>query len=1702
MNHGSMEDLPDQRLVTIELGDEFIILSTKYVKTQGTVYYRDDNLVRIRPVGAPDRLYDFPLIDNKFDPELGISKYLLVKKAIFAGFVEQHDLRKGQSVSTFTADGEPAGNFTITAVDPDSDSATFTDETDAELEIEFNGEGIPLGYPFAIIFTSDEKPPAAAKEEAPADALEAQAEAEAAAGTVLPSEAAAVPVPETDADGNLVEGSAMAADDDEFDLEFVGTVAVPIVEQVQVLARSQRVYPDLVQKADALQDFTTLLKAEDQQNIAKLRKIRALTEMSFALKQELVEYNPDGTPKKTPRPTSASYLHDLVKMAPIPLGRPVLDVDKRLYEMSMPDGSEGFMIQDEQGRKVVLQGAGSGVRDAVEEAYLAARAANMNEEEVELAVATAAAKVQGQGPPVEEADQLDDAVHIVDMREELEQIRGFMAPGAYAIQFWIQIQGYMSRFHQPWTAAPAEGDAAENTWTALADGEFFRARIPDPNSRNIKGIRPDAIHDPETLYIGKVYSSYARALGSTYRSGKDKQRHILFSPDVAPLKSYMIFPFNYAYALGTSRSGYLLQDIINSHAATTYMAKILRLTKGVQDEATSNGILAIGNDGNTLGNIKVADYISGLPFSFMGTADAARELRHLGLGTLEWNDEQGKVIAGLIADHGNAVRSYVAELRKTLEQMPATVAKPNMLWPKDDMAWLFNDALTSEPLLASAISEFTKQSPAAAASDYALISYLVAKHYDYFLAAAGQNAVQVARERLKTTRSNFLAALRTAVKIRDAEKGLAPQPNKCEHVMRLRDIRRLPDQADRFKHLMKFLVRFQGQRNANYIQCSICSRDLLCVHELLELKAFMNSREKEPLRKELLLHFCGPVMGNTYQCRNCGQALGEIDYDNNMEFDDAGRPMVGYAVLDDMEEVKIDEIDKALGAQESTIPTETDFGNESKNFTYRVLRDIADRIGVYPTKTDYDAMIGQVQSVISEVGDRDSFIAQQAQMAAQLGKKVRLPDYELVLNRTMVAAAGAYMLIHVQAKIPDYMPASNLPGCKNPGFRGFPLEEEENMQGQEYVSCAISTIMRNTAPWNMTGFQKEISDEKRLRNVLKVVNASIRDAMDKPDVQLLLAAKRKYRREIYGDTGDVQDMISPFFLPPQRIITPADAAAAGTVVNAGVTADTTANRRADVWIQVGNQIAAKVAIERGEIIAGSPFAEGTCCYGPIGLPADFWSKVDLPALPKRALRPGAIASRALVRFSPRSQAEMLAAPPENLYYILFLNVCFQGSRYGLPHEPGLTHKCPHCEFQFPGSMQLMDAEKEGKAALEAQSVAITRDTFIALLDATHQRYAVQPYDRPTIMGPYEHLRSIGMINPAPMDGWPALIESLITELQSLPPDATAAMVQSKLGPLSQVGEQALGDLSARLTKTANENLQLIAAESPASLAELSISYFVVPFKRLITQLDPVSLETIRFEVAKDMSTKHLKSLKTEVFQKNITVQRLYAAPVKKATFVQAKLSYCVDQLAQVAPLIKRLSATNIPGGERTLRYLVRAIVFAPLAMLMNPNALPPNAPYQEAGASLVENSLRLTYDILAETLRRFRAEQLVYSEERLRDELQIRAEQEKINIIRNFDRMSDDERRVELMKKQLRMGQWAVGGSSKIIRYNADFYDIESEQRREAGIQDFVAGPFDPDMEAAPAGRPHDANGLYNFGEDGSEAANAYDMAPMAEEDY
>ena len=1718
-----MEELPDEVDILIELGDRFLITSDKYKETDGRIYYRSADLIRVLPQGVSDRLYDFPLVDNDFAPELGVQDYYLIDKHRIEGFIEQQDFRAGPYFETFTADAEPAGTYTFVSVDPVADKAVVRDETGAELELDFQFTGIPLDVPFAIMRVREPPAPVADTDAAAAvpDLLEAQAAEEAEAGIALPEEAAAaivanatIPaIAEPDSEGGIAEAEFGA---EEMNLDFTGFIAVPQFEQMEVIPTEQQIYPDVIQKADALQDFTTLLTVKEQQDVKALRRIRALTETLFALKQQLVEYNANGTTKGM-RPTSLQTLRQLIDSAEVPLGRPVLDTAKRLYTLISEDEEGGFTLMDnldhDVGEEAVAKElnvtrVSTHIRDGVIYAYQDARKRGLTETEVEQAVAEAMA--QEPSAYTEENVTNDDPFHVYDLRDELQKMKNFLVPAAattglatgssFTVQFWIQLQAYMNRFMRPWTPNSYGANEAEGMmFHAQSDSEFFRRQIPDDETRPLRGIIPSP--NPKDLVIDKVHYGLERALATTFRSASDKKRVLLFSPEGAPIRSYLLFPYKYKAHLGTARSGFLAIDSIHSSVPPKGMKQIIKETHGVQETPTSAGILAIGTEGNTLGNIEIADYVATLALRGFGFAEMTRELRHIGY-TFELDERLGQVVVQKISSYMNAIKNYIKILRERLAGLPAETATPQNLFPPEEMSWLLNDVIVGEPLLAEAKADFTKQTPRLAGSDFATLSALIVKHYDYLLAAAGGQAEQIALERLRTTRNNFLRVLKAAVKVRNAIRGEAPQPNKCEHVNRLRDIRRIDDYAERMQHLAKFVVRFQGQRKDNYILCSLCNRDLLCIHELIELKIFMNPREKETLRKELMLRFCGPVMGNTYQCRNCGQAMGEIEFDNSVEFDDEGRPMVGYAVLEDVDAQRIDEIDKVLGMKEEAAPTEMDFGLESRNAMYRVIREIADRVGVYPSKSDYDTMIGQIQSVLSDFGDRESFVAAQAEMAKKLGKKVRLPDYDMVVNRALVAAAGAYLLIHIQGKIPEYMPSGTLPGCRAPGFRGYPLEAEENTMGQDYIACAISSIMRNAAPWNMTGFQKEESDKKRQQIIFSKVNAAIKDALEKPDVQLWLAAKRKYRAEIYGEGGETKDQISPYFLPPQHIITAADANATGTVQ---IPESATPTARADIWIQIGNRIAAQTAGERGEIVIGSPFVEATCCYGPIEKPRTFWSEANgLPQLPERKLAPGALVTRLFVRFSPRPLAELLAQPPENLFYILFLNVCFAGPRYGLPHEPGLNHKCPHCEFQFPGSIQFMDVEKEGKTALEAQSVEITKETFTALLDATHQQYSVPIYKRPELSGPFDTMRRLAELEPAPVEGWAAIIESTIAGFSALPPDASVANIQETLAALSDVGYEALQKLEGRLPESTMSVLRQFIEQPPAQLIELVLSYLIVPFQRLLTRLDPESLERLQRQLADELSAQHIYDIVHDILQPNIYVQKRHLEQVGAASFAQAKLAYCVRQLQQLPALFKTITPSTIPGGERTISYVLSGLILPPLASLLNPNEIPPGAPSQEATQILVDNSLRFLFDVVRSTLMKYRQEQKSYSDKEIRDLLQVRAEKEKAEIIKTFDRMTEDEKRVELLKKSLGMGRWAVGGTKKITQYDREFYDQERIQRAQAGIVDFATGGFGPEGEPMPEGRPADQYGFYDFGpndEFGAAEGSGYDMAHESPDD-
>jgi hypothetical protein len=117
-------------------------------------------------------------------------------------------------------------------------------------------------------------------------------------------------------------------------------------------------------------------------------------------------------------------------------------------------------------------------------------------------------------------------------------------------------------------------------------------------------------------------------------------------------------------------------------------------------------------------------------------------------------------------------------------------------------------------------------------------------------------------------------------------------------------------------------------------------------------------------------------------------------------------------------------------------------------------------------------------------------------------------------------------------------------------------------------------------------------------------------------------------------------------------------------------------------------------------------------------------------------------------------------------------------------------------------------------------------------------------------------------------------------------------------------------------------------------------------------------------------------------------------------------------------------------------------------------------------------------------VKRFKEEGVHLTPEQIRELIAKRNEMEKADILKKMTDMSRAQKDITKIQMKLGLGAWAVGGTKAIYAYDADRYDIERDQRAQAGIIDFPGQG--PNGEAA--GQPQQMDGLGYFQEQGDEA--------------
>jgi hypothetical protein len=1011
----------------------------------------------------------------------------------------------------------------------------------------------------------------------------------------------------------------------------------------------------------------------------------------------------------------------------------------------------------------------------------------------------------------------------------------------------------------------------------------------------------------------------------------------------------------------------------------------------------------------------------------------------------------------------------------------------------------FMTTLQSEPLIASRLEEIRARIPAYKDNDMALVAGVAADHLtDLLLTVLAGVPAPLARERNRRVRDQFLEALRQALKKAEKKAGAGeiPVPIRCPHVESMDSIRKVKNDEERMQLLARLLARFRGPVKDNWILCSASAKGdphhLMCYHEFLQLQEYLHPKEKDTLHKELLLKFSGGQFHGRFMCKNCGQAISEMEFDQSMEFDDNGRPMASRAAMVDAEAAE-GELSLILGGKDDEIK----FATETQTTVYKAARQLFDKLGIYAEQDAFKRIVERVESDILKQPSREEY-ARMIKGRKGDGKPL---DYDILISRILVSATAAHSLIEIQTHVPDFVLRSKLPGCVA-GFTGYPTGSEKDLTGINYISCAVASIKLNEPPWNLTGFLAQPSDKKRQDMIAASVQKLASDALKTAVVQQAISVKRAYYEKLYG-TAAIGEKIPEYvpigFLPLPYRITPEEAAKAVVVPEAAGAPDLVR-----AWIQTGHRLAR----ENGTYVRGSPFSDTTCCYTPIAEPRSFWTAKEsaMPTLPQKTPPRGQSCSQVMLPFKPRRAAKLLADPPEDLFYRVFLRVCYDGPRKGLPHEPGYTNTCPHCGFVFsedpyiesPAPPLSKDLFKEwqtevesiitkGKSALESQKVLVDRSTFENVLDAAHLKFHVDMPERKQPLTGVALMAQIARLEPEPFDGCRRILAETIALVARLTPNPDDVAVAEAYSPISNHMVEVLGDMQRRMGIPAAKTLQSLLKQSPTQIVESVRTYFLVPFQRLVLGFKPESLKVPKsYDLPKDIQDAVNTSLDSHLS---------YLNALKKTVkgYTEIKLKQAQKQLAAVLQVIQAdLRAQLVPGGVAGVNYLVGGLVAGVLGEFINPNIIPDGV---SGTGGTVEATARVPISILEVCLSRLQLEGLAFTEDEIRDLIARRNDAEKILFVTRQEKMTPEEKKADLMMKRLGLGSWAIGGTKAVSTLDPDMLDREREQRIEMGLGDFA---MDPDAAAAAAALLHDDA----FGGGGMGAEGGYDNEQMAADDY
>jgi len=497
----------------------------------------------------------------------------------------------------------------------------------------------------------------------------------------------------------------------------------------------------------------------------------------------------------------------------------------------------------------------------------------------------------------------------------------------------------------------------------------------------------------------------------------------------------------------------------------------------------------------------------------------------------------------------------------------------------------------------------------------------------------------------------------------------------------------------------------------------------------------------------------------------------------------------------------------------------------------------------------------------------------------------------------------------------------------------------------------------------------------------------------------------------------------------------------------------------------------------------------------------------------------------IVPWSAPKERKEIPSADSSMYYKLFLKHCYRGTQYGMVHEFGLDFTCRRCQFHYPEELlyltsadvsatndkvlaKIMDEMnlRRKEIALEAfatAGVVINTMTFNNLEMAIRQRRRIIPVE-PVVILPFltllESIQPLVDVSAEATADW-IEVRKAFHEIQKTQTaglgrigklaefsrrynlrlgalrDKMSAVIVGAVGSVAP-GMPKLSKMQEQVVQDALQQIELLTEDGSASVRNIANIFVIGATKLCKERPNPMATE---FSKLIPNISMHHRGLLMTIWEKQ---GQTTANAIKKLRELDDD-----DEVAVIKTALNRFAETygsflniwlnsmrpNTGFTPEEYRYVLRWSVYTMLNSLLTETSVF----YRDSpSVGAKRNAIRFIQGWLLESLSSADAEREIYqmTPEQITDALNVRAELEKAAFIAKFDKLDRDLRKAELMKKQLKIGDWAVGTVKNMHSYDADFFEFERDQRAAMGVPEFAQDVRDATTVA------ENRFGFYEFG--------------------